>query len=131
MTGIASAIPLNSETRRKVVKFSVGLRAISFVRVSWHMYSGTTYGKWLGSTWKNSQFTGTRRIRTMSTEKRNAMMVVMRTAMPATMRRSRSSARCWTSESSLSRSDVVARSEERRVGKEGRDRGGGGGQNEG
>src|SRR5690242_14380928 len=53
------------------------------------------------------QSTGTRRKRTIGVAKMNAAVVVIATAMAATMRRSRNSARCSMSESSLSRAETV------------------------
>jgi len=65
------------------VKFSVGVSAMSL-----------------------STPAGTMRILMMSVAKRNEIAVVAITAIDATISRSRSSPRCWTSDSSLSRSDI-------------------------
>jgi len=83
MTGIARAIPLKRETRMKVVKFSVGFSATRCVTLA-----------------------GTMSSRMMSTEKKNAITVVITTVMAATMSRFRSSPRCWTRDSSLSRAAI-------------------------
>jgi len=83
-TGIAKAIPAKSDTRMNVAKFSVGARVVHCVAPD-----------------------GTSRKRTMCSAKANDTALVTSTAMAAIVIRFRSSSRCASRESSLSRSEGV------------------------